>query len=109
MIKWSFIVLAAALAFPPHCLADDSAPPKVIGEFLDWCTAHNQGCEDHIANIQFAMMVNVDVRFCRPKNADVNVDIKRVRAWLVGHAENRGSSTNDRIADGWRALHPCKS
>lgn len=106
----SSVVLAASLVAFAATAAD---APKLTRDFLVYCKADFDGCEDQIEAVHISDIISKKVSYCIPKSAkesrDASIAFHRgIVVWLSDHPPQHGRSTGDSIRSAFGSLYPCQ-
>jgi len=103
------LVLAAAIAASGRASGDAASDvPAVTGDFLAYCQANYQGCEDQVTSSAVDLIMTQNPNFCDPQDDYPDDLTNAVIAWLTARPEIRGQALSKSIVNALIATRPCK-
>ena len=82
------LVLAAAIAASGRASGDAASDvPAVTGDFLAYCQANYQGCEDQVTSSAVDLIMTQNPNFCDPQDDYPDDLTNAVIAWLTARPE----------------------
>ena len=99
----SLIAFAAVAADAPHLTRD----------FLVYCKANFDGCEEQIEAVHISDIISKKVSYCIPKSATASSEgfiafHRGIVVWLSDHPALHDRSTGDSIRSAFSSLYPCQ-
>ena len=103
-----FLLVLACAAWTSGALADGETP-AATGDFVAYCQANFQACEDQVTSAAVTLIMTHNQDFCDPSN-DYPEDLTNaVIGWLNAHPQTRGEPISKSLPAALLATRPCPS